>query len=191
MPHRYVQRSANLCRQYFWAFLFPAASSLYQVDNPGYRLFSSYSTGESNTPSLDISGPQEGMKSHELALWCWQTYCVQVSWGWPQLQQVQGVPHPEDSFLQHTSPSSSGSSTPSNSSFSVFSEPWKDTLDDPSHTPNFETGCDGSSWLSTWLHLGLTETQMTGHTCEGIFMYFLSFLSLPPFLFSLLFSSSS
>jgi hypothetical protein len=28
---------------------------------------------------------------------------------------------------------------------------------------------DGYSWLSTWLHLELTKTQMTGHTCEGLF----------------------
>ena len=28
----------------------------------------------------------------------------------------------------------------------------------------------GYSWLSTWLHLEWTKTQMAGHTCEGTFL---------------------
>lgn len=34
------------------------------------------------------------------------------------------------------------------------------------------TGCDGYSWLQTWLYLGLTKTQVVeyGCTCEGFFL---------------------
>jgi hypothetical protein len=31
--------------------------------------------------------------------------------------------------------------------------------------------CDGYSWLSTWLHLELTKTQVFGHTCERLFFF--------------------
>lgn len=33
-----------------------------------------------------------------------------------------------------------------------------------------ESFCDGYSWLSTWLRLEWTKTQVTGHTCEWFFL---------------------